>query len=86
MAELKKSMAPRKPPIAAKPFNKHIENLILAGKIDMIDHMVDLEKQSIIKNAIDEVGSKFLSPIKTKLGADYSYGEIKLVRATMTCE
>ncbi len=65
---------------------EHIENLILAGKIDSIDHMVDMEKQSMIKDAIDEVGSKFLSRIKAKLGEDYSYGEIKLVRADMMCE
>ncbi len=64
---------------------EHIENLILAGKIDSIDHMVDMEKQCLIKNAIDEVGSKFLSRIKAKLGDDYSYGEIKLVRADMMC-
>lgn len=64
---------------------EHIENLILAGKIDSIDHMVDLEKQSTIKDAIDDVGSKFLSRIKAKLGDDYSYGEIKLVRADMMC-
>ncbi len=62
---------------------EHIENLILAGKIDSIDHMVDVEKQCLIKNAINEVGSKYLSRIKTKLGEDYSYGEIKLVRADM---
>ena len=64
---------------------EHIENLILAGKIDSIDHMVDIEKQSLIKDAIDEVGNKFLSRIKAKLGEDYSYGEIKLVRADMMC-
>ncbi len=64
---------------------EHIETLILDGKIDSIDHMVDMEKQSLIKNAIDEVGSKFLSRIKAKLGDDYSYGEIKLVRADMMC-
>ncbi len=34
--------------------------------------MVDLEKQSLIKDAIGEVGSKFLSRIKAKLGDDYS--------------
>ncbi|MDW7728053.1 MAG: DNA helicase RecQ [Candidatus Methanoperedens sp.] len=51
---------------------EHIEKLILAGKIDSIDHVVDLERQSQIKEAIDEVGSKFISRIKAKLGEDIS--------------
>ncbi|MGP8319518.1 MAG: DNA helicase RecQ [Methanosarcinaceae archaeon] len=61
----------------------HMETLIQAKKIDSIDHIIDMDKQRIIKNAINDVGDKFLSRIKAKLGGDYSYGEIKLVRATM---
>ncbi len=63
-----------------------MEILVQAKKIDSIDHMVDLDKQRMIENAINDVGNKFLSRIKAKLGDDYSYGEIKLVRAAMMCE
>jgi len=65
---------------------EHMEILVQAKKIDSIDHMVDLDKQRMIENAINDVGNKFLSRIKAKLGDDYSYGEIKLVRAAMMCE
>jgi ATP-dependent DNA helicase RecQ len=71
--------------LAQSTIAEHIEKLILAGKIDSINHIVDMEKQSLIKDAIDEVGSKFLSRIKAKLGEEVSYGEIKLVRADMMC-
>jgi len=64
---------------------EHMETLVQAKRIESIDHMVDLDKQRTIENAINDVGSKFLSRIKAKLGDDYSYGEIKLVRATMMC-
>ena len=67
--------------LAQNTIAEHIEKLIMAGEIDSIDHVVDLEKQSLIKDAIDDVGSEFLSRIKAKLGEDVSYGEIKLVRA-----
>ncbi|MGP8337016.1 MAG: DNA helicase RecQ [Methanosarcinaceae archaeon] len=61
----------------------HMETLIRAKKIDSIDHIIDRDKQHMIKNAINDVGDKFLSRIKAKLGEEYSYGEIKLVRAAM---
>ena len=61
----------------------HMETLIQVKKIGSIDHIIDMDKQRIIKNAINDVGDKFLSRIKAKLGEDYSYGEIKLVRAAM---
>ncbi|NIA03279.1 MAG: RecQ family ATP-dependent DNA helicase, partial [Nitrospirae bacterium] len=62
----------------------HIEKLILAGEIDSIDDWVDQEKQQTIQEAIADVGSEFLSPIKEKLGDGYLYEDIKLVRAAMT--
>lgn len=65
---------------------EHMEILVQSKKIESIDHMVDPDKKRTIENAINDVGSKFLSRIKAKLGDDYSYGEIKLVRAAMMCE
>ncbi|MCL7410904.1 MAG: DNA helicase RecQ [Methanosarcinaceae archaeon] len=65
---------------------EHMEILVQSKRIDSIDHMVDPDKKCIIENAINDVGDKFLSRIKAKLGDDYSYGEIKLVRAAMMCE
>ena len=36
-----------------------------------------------IKKAIDEVGRQMLRPIKDKLGDEYSYEEIRFVRALL---
>jgi len=62
----------------------HFEKLVLTGEIDSIDEWVAPDKHQVIQKTINDVGSKYLSRIKAKLGEDYSYGEIKLVRAAMT--
>jgi ATP-dependent DNA helicase RecQ len=43
--------------------------------------MIPRERQSVILNVIHQVGSESLSPVKEVLGEDYTYDEIKLVRA-----
>ena len=61
----------------------HIEQLILSGKDISIGCLVSAEKQEMIKKAIDDLGSETLKPIKEVLGNDFSYEEIRLVRADL---
>jgi ATP-dependent DNA helicase RecQ len=61
----------------------HIENLILRGENIDIERFVSKEKIEMISSAILEIGGVALAPIKERLGDNYSYGEIKLVRAKM---
>jgi ATP-dependent DNA helicase RecQ len=61
----------------------HIENLILRGENIDINKYISKEKIEVISNAILEIGGVALAPIKERLGDNYSYGEIRLVRAKM---
>lgn len=58
----------------------HLSFYVENGTID-IDKLLSPEKQKAIKTAMDKLGKKALSPIKTELGDGYSYGEIKLMTA-----
>ncbi len=59
----------------------HLEALILSGEDIVIEHIVPLERQTRIVEAMQEVGPEVLRPIKEKLGVGVSYEEIRLVRA-----
>ena len=59
----------------------HIEKLIIAGENINIEKYIKREKIEVISGAINELGKETLKPIKEKLGDNYSYGEIRLVRA-----
>ncbi len=59
----------------------HIEKLILAGENIHIEKFVKKEKIEAISNAIHEMGGETLKPIKEKLGDNFSYEEIRIVRA-----
>jgi ATP-dependent DNA helicase RecQ len=61
----------------------HIENLIIGGENIDIERFVSKEKIEVISNAILEIGGVALKPIKDILGDNYSYGEIRIVRAKM---
>jgi len=61
----------------------HIEKLILAGENIEVVRFVSEEKIKAISNVILEIGGETLKPIKEKLGDNYSYGEIRIVRAKM---
>lgn len=69
--------------LAVSTIASHLEKLILDGEEISIDHFVNAEKQQRIRQALEELGMKFLIPVKEKLGEDYSYEEIRLVRAKM---
>jgi ATP-dependent DNA helicase RecQ len=59
----------------------HIIKLIESNYEVNIDRIVPLDRQTIIKTAIEKVGANLLSPIKAELGDEFSYEEIKLIRA-----
>jgi ATP-dependent DNA helicase RecQ len=61
----------------------HLLKLIECSYEVTIDRVVSLEKSTVIEQAINTVGAERLTPIKVHLGDDYSYEEIKIVRARM---
>lgn len=58
----------------------HLAFYVEKGKIDA-DELVDPAKLALIRNAIEQLGGKMLTPIKNLLGEECSYGEIKYVMA-----
>jgi ATP-dependent DNA helicase RecQ len=72
--------------LAVSTIASHLEKLILDGADISIDRIVDPKRQQHIKEVFKEIGTEVLSPVKEKLGEDYSYEEIRLVRATMMVE
>ncbi|PWB56935.1 MAG: DNA helicase RecQ [Candidatus Methanoperedenaceae archaeon] len=61
----------------------HIEKLIMSGENVDIGNLIKKEKIDFISSAIMELGGQSLKPLKEKLGDNFSYGEIRLVRARM---
>jgi ATP-dependent DNA helicase RecQ len=61
----------------------HLLKLMECGYEVQIDRIVDPVKAIAIEQAIQAVGADRLTPIKVHLGDDYSYEEIKIVRARM---
>jgi ATP-dependent DNA helicase RecQ len=68
--------------LAVSTIASHIEKLILSDEEISIDKFVDIDRQEHIIRAMSILGSERLAPIKEKLGDDYSYEEIRLVRAS----
>jgi hypothetical protein len=61
----------------------HIAFFIEQGKLD-INQFLPEEKQTLIKEKLNTLGTRALSLVKEKLGDDVSYGEIRMVVALMT--
>jgi len=61
----------------------HIEKLIMSGEKVDIGKLIKEEKIESISTVLVELGPQSLKPIKEKLGDNFSYGEIRLVRARM---
>jgi ATP-dependent DNA helicase RecQ len=59
----------------------HLEEAIQLGYEVNIDRLVPRDRQKIIQHAIEKVGGDKLTPIKEYLGEEYSYDEIRIVRA-----
>lgn len=61
----------------------HITELLEAGERLNIERIVPAERFQKIEDVIREVGGERLKPIKEVLGDEYSYDEIRLVRAAL---
>jgi ATP-dependent DNA helicase RecQ len=72
--------------LALSTIVSHLERLILNGDDISIDSLVAFEKEECIRHTLKDSGMKFLNPVKERLGDDYSYEEIRLVRAKMMYE
>ena len=61
----------------------HLIELIEAGEAIDVEELVQPEHYEVIVDALLQIGSDALRPIKDFLGDEYSYDEIRLVRAWM---
>jgi ATP-dependent DNA helicase RecQ len=61
----------------------HLTELAEAGEAVDIDRLVQPEHYEVIVDALQQVGSDLLKPVKDFLGDEYSYEEIRLVRAVI---
>ena len=62
----------------------HIEKLVADGEnVDLDPLLPSSERLEVIRKAIDHAGGTALAPVKARLGKDYSYEDIRLVRAFM---
>jgi ATP-dependent DNA helicase RecQ len=59
----------------------HLAELVEAGASLDIERIVSPERQQVIFDALQLVGDDMLKPVKEFLGDEYSYEEIRLVRA-----
>ena len=63
----------------------HIDRLVQEGEaIDLRRYLPPPERTKEIQDALLESQSNSLVPVKEALGEDYSYGELRLVRASMS--
>jgi ATP-dependent DNA helicase RecQ len=61
----------------------HLAEAIEAGESVEIERLVSAERLKVIESAFEELGLDLLGPVKERLGEDYSYGELRLVRAAL---
>jgi len=61
----------------------HLAELIEAGETVDVEPLIQPGHYEIIVDALQQVGSELLKPVKEFLGDEYSYEEIQLVRAAM---
>ena len=59
----------------------HLAELLESGEALDMERLIRPERYDVIANALKEVGGELLKPVKEFLGDDYSYDEIRLVRA-----
>lgn len=76
----------RKRNLALSTIVEHLEQVYLSGEDIDIGKLVSKEKQEIIAQAFQELGMERLAPAKEKLGTNYSYDELRLVRALLVRE
>jgi ATP-dependent DNA helicase RecQ len=61
----------------------HLTELAESGEAVDIDRLVQPEHYDVIVDALHQIGDDLLKPVKEFLGDEYSYEEIRLVRAAM---
>jgi ATP-dependent DNA helicase RecQ len=61
----------------------HLVELVEAGEAIDIDRLVQPEHYDVIVDALHQIGDDLLKPVKEFLGDEYSYEEIRLVRALL---
>jgi len=61
----------------------YLEEAYLQGEEINIVKLVAKEKQSVITDAFQKVGLDYLAPIKAMLGDNYSYDELRFMRAKL---
>ena len=61
-----------------------ILQLAKRGEALDIDRLIDPAKRHVIEAAMAELGHDYLGPVKERLGDDYSYDELRYVRAWLT--
>jgi len=60
---------------------EHLAAALEAGEDVEIDRLVSAEKRRVIEAAMDELGDDYLGPVRERLGEEYTYWELKAVRA-----
>jgi len=68
--------------LGVSTIENHLSYYVYQGAID-IKELVNEEKKSRIKDAVESYGAERLAPLKEVLGEDCSYGEIRAVVAWM---
>ena len=62
----------------------HVEKLVSGGEdVDLRPLLPVADRLEAIRQAIERSGATALAPVKAMLGKDYTYEEIRLVRAFM---
>jgi hypothetical protein len=64
--------------LAITTVETHLASFIPTGEID-VNELVPAEKITVVVSAIREIGSQSVTPIKHRLGGDYSFSEIRAV-------
>ena len=66
---------------------KHLETLVQDGEQLDIDYLMPAEDRiAAIRDAFEQTGGHYLAPVRKRLGEDYSYDEINLVRIRLAQE
>ena len=67
--------------LTPKTILNHLTELIEDGEAINVDGLVQPEHYAVIADALQQVGGDKLKPVKEFLGDEYTYDEIRLVRA-----
>ena len=77
----------RKRSLSDTTIEEHLASAIEEGEQVDLDRLVSPKKQDAIRAAMTGLGpGPLLRPIMERLGDDYTYGEIRLVRAAVATE